>query len=158
MYTYQCWCISNILNRYQYPQYNDPQTSSAVASSNDYSSFYICVKSLSCRKFPKPRKQWEDQCKMCEWSRVDKWFDSWGRSWAPIYFPQQGSAAYTYIYFYASYTYTFHNRDLLLDLDWHLLSWTHLVQRSSSFRPMHCNIPHIFPSPITPLYFADRNV
>lgn len=146
---YQCWCISNILNRYQYPQYTDPQTSSAVANSNDDKSFYICVKSLSCCKFPKPKKKWENQCRMCEWSGVDKWFDSWGRSWSPIYFSQQGSTTYTYILICLLYfcLYTFHNRDLPLDLDWHLLSWTHLVQRSSYFTTMHRNVPHIFPSP-----------
>ena len=50
--------------------------------------------------------------------------------------------------------YTFYNRDLTLDLDRHLLSWTHLVQRSpftpkSQLTSFHCH---------QILYFSGRSV
>ena len=45
--------------------------------------------------------------------------------------------------------YTFDNRDLTLDLDRHLLSWTHLVQRSPQLTYFH---PHQIP------YFPGPNV
>ena len=41
--------------------------------------------------------------------------------------------------------YTFDNRDLTLDLDRHLLSWTHLVQRSLQLTYFHSHQTPHFP-------------
>ena len=82
-----------------------------------------------------------------------------GPGWKSDLTAEAGAGPQYTFYNMAGPQYAFQKRDLTLDLDWHLLSWTHLVQRLP-FTPMSLTYfhHHQFPSPIPPPCFLGRNV
>ena len=128
--------VSNIPNPYQFSGTLIPRsTSSTVAAMMTQASLFVLILATSTNsKTQRFSEKLSGEC-------------AEGPGWSSSGSPTATDAG-------DQPRYTFYNRDLTLDLDRHLLSWTHLVQRSpftpkSQLTSFHCH---------QILYFSGRSV